>query len=281
MSRYYTHYWTNETWREHEPKMPTLVHTASNQFDAIQRGDVVYVVTNIAGKLYLGARLEVTLVTDQRGAERYFGEPEWRAKTHLICEDEGLVQPMYYDRRVPDAVVQKLRFLSNGEPRSLMFRGDKLDQQTLRGVRELTPESATLLDGVLSRRPAATKNRDASEVLDEDYQGMEGQEQFALHRRLERDKHLVDLKKREARGDLSCRVCGFDFGRLYGKVGAGFIECHHLAPLAEAGPANKTLHDVELVCSNCHRMLHRRGRDGELVSIRTLRRIVDTAYKNM
>ena len=35
---------------------------------------------------------------------------------------------------------------------------------------------------------------------------------------------------------LACEVCGFHFGHCYGKLGEGFIECHHLRPLADTGP---------------------------------------------
>jgi 5-methylcytosine-specific restriction protein A len=52
------------------------------------------------------------------------------------------------------------------------------------------------------------------------------------------------------------RICGFDFAIKYGDLGAGFIEAHHILPLA-AGPATTRLPDLALVCSNCHRMLHR------------------------
>lgn len=57
-----------------------------------------------------------------------------------------------------------------------------------------------------------------------------------------------------------CKVCGFDFARRYGPVGAGYIEAHHLVPMAslkgrptELDPAT----DFTVVCSNCHSMLHR------------------------
>jgi predicted HNH restriction endonuclease len=58
---------------------------------------------------------------------------------------------------------------------------------------------------------------------------------------------------------LACKVCGFDFNKFYGEHGAGFIEVHHLKPvssirtLTNVSPEN----DMTVVCSNCHRMLHR------------------------
>jgi 5-methylcytosine-specific restriction protein A len=58
----------------------------------------------------------------------------------------------------------------------------------------------------------------------------------------------------------SCAVCGFSFERVYGQLGAEYIEVHHLRPVAEVGGLhliNPTT-DLKPVCSNCHRMLHRR-----------------------
>jgi len=49
----------------------------------------------------------------------------------------------------------------------------------------------------------------------------------------------------------------FDFAAKYGDLGAGFLEAHHILPLAAIGPAITRLADLAVVCSNCHRMLHR------------------------
>lgn len=59
---------------------------------------------------------------------------------------------------------------------------------------------------------------------------------------------------------LKCSICGFDFEAIYGERGKGFIEVHHIKPLYE----NHTEVDINpqtdliCVCSNCHRMFHRR-----------------------
>ena len=58
-----------------------------------------------------------------------------------------------------------------------------------------------------------------------------------------------------------CQVCGFDFKVTYGDLGNNYIECHHLNPLAERDAHDivaSTLSDVTVLCSNCHRMAHRR-----------------------
>jgi 5-methylcytosine-specific restriction protein A len=60
-----------------------------------------------------------------------------------------------------------------------------------------------------------------------------------------------------------CCTCGFDFEAVYGERGRGFIEVHHTKPLylndEEQVVDPKT--DLVPVCSNCHRMLHRRKDD--------------------
>lgn len=56
-----------------------------------------------------------------------------------------------------------------------------------------------------------------------------------------------------------CSVCGFDFERVYGSVGQGFIEIHHVEPLSEIAVEHAIDPGKDLVplCSNCHAMAHR------------------------
>lgn len=58
----------------------------------------------------------------------------------------------------------------------------------------------------------------------------------------------------------ACAICGFDFARVYGPVGANFIHVHHITPLADAGGAHRVNPAVDLipVCPNCHAIIHRR-----------------------
>jgi 5-methylcytosine-specific restriction enzyme A len=96
----------------------------------------------------------------------------------------------------------------------------------------------------------------------EDIEVQEGSILFRQHRARERNSSIVREKKRRAAeaGALVCEVCGFSFEEIYGPLGEGFIECHHTVPLPRLHPGTKTrLSDLALVCSNCHRMLHRGG----------------------
>lgn len=71
-----------------------------------------------------------------------------------------------------------------------------------------------------------------------------------------------------------CMICGFDFEEVYGELGKGFIEVHHIKPISELEGEVKVDPGTDLicVCSNCHRMLHR-YRD-EIVTVEKLREVL-------
>lgn len=70
-------------------------------------------------------------------------------------------------------------------------------------------------------------------------------------------------------GRLLCECCRFDFFEEYGLIGQGFVECHHKNFISN-GERKTTLEDLALVCSNCHRMLHRRKDDGTYLKVSEL-----------
>ena len=114
-------------------------------------------------------------------------------------------------------------------------------------------------------------------LVDEDDESTfpEGREVFRQHRGFERDRGIVERTKatRLVRtGKLACDVCDFDFAEKYGDQGKGFIEAHHIIPVSKLDGLSKTkMRDLALVCSNCHRMLHR----GENIrSVEGLRRLI-------
>jgi 5-methylcytosine-specific restriction enzyme A len=88
----------------------------------------------------------------------------------------------------------------------------------------------------------------------------EGGVLYRRHLRRERDPEIRRKKIAEAkrRGiPIACEVCSFDFGRVYGARGADYIECHHRTPLHVTGLTVTHIDDLALLCSNCHRMIHR------------------------
>ena len=97
--------------------------------------------------------------------------------------------------------------------------------------------------------------------IEEDDEAPEGKLLTAVHYFKERNKALVNRKKShifKKYGNLKCEVCGFDFENIYGMQGKGFIECHHEIPISTLSENSTTnIKDLRLVCSNCHRIIHR------------------------
>ncbi|MFD7451565.1 HNH endonuclease [Kitasatospora sp. NPDC059827] len=102
----------------------------------------------------------------------------------------------------------------------------------------------------------------AAEEDPEEFEAPEGRLLLRQHLARERNPGLrrrkIDSAVRHGQS-LACEVCGFDFQRTYGTRGTGYIECHHVVPLHEAGEGRTKLSDLALICANCHRMIHRRA----------------------
>ena len=71
-----------------------------------------------------------------------------------------------------------------------------------------------------------------------------------------------------------CMVCGFDFATTYGDIGRDFIEVHHTKPLYSLDEETTVDPETDLVCvcSNCHRMIHRKR--NVILSLEELRDII-------
>lgn len=112
------------------------------------------------------------------------------------------------------------------------------------------------------------------EDQDEGIEVNEGAVIYKLHKYRERDTKIIKKKKEREflrLGQLPCEACTFDFFQKYGDLGYKYIECHHRTPLSEISTSTKTtLNDLALVCSNCHRMLHRKVDELSVESLREL-----------
>jgi putative restriction endonuclease len=90
----------------------------------------------------------------------------------------------------------------------------------------------------------------------------EGKTIYRIHRTRERNQKVVKLAKEKFIGEhgyLYCEACGFSFKEKYGDIGKGFIEAHHVLPLSQIqNEVNTKIKDIVLLCSNCHRIIHRK-----------------------
>lgn len=123
------------------------------------------------------------------------------------------------------------------------------------------------------------KNIKVAEISEQT--ALEGGSKLAVHLRYERNSAFVKKIKEKALQEnmmLNCEVCGFSFLDKYGKVGGGFIEAHHINPLNEREGKQVTKKvDIALICSNCHRMLHRII-DGKFLTVLELKEIINSRH---
>lgn len=56
-----------------------------------------------------------------------------------------------------------------------------------------------------------------------------------------------------------CKICGFDFEKVYGEIGHNFIHVHHIEMVSSFGGEYflDPVKDMIPVCPNCHAMLHK------------------------
>ena len=180
--------------------------------------------------------------------------------------------------RNPNGVYMKLmnfrRFDPNYQGVGLQ-RGNKDEEVVWKLFFSNRSELKKVTESILSLVVADDPIPPRESMTDEQEEGEEGQVLSRMHHYRERNTKLVkDKKYRILRdtGELRCEICDFDFSIVYGDHGNGFIECHHTKPLSELESGQKTsLSDLCLVCSNCHRMIHRKR---PWLSMKQLRQLV-------
>ena len=149
-----------------------LRSSGSNMFSkrGVSPEDVVYVVSILDGMLLIGGRMIVGEIVSRaelvrrRKEDRFYDSAEW-----IIAKPDSGTRLDLHRALDPD-LTRRLRFASRkSQPKSLFFASEaKLDGQTTRGVRELTPESAHLLDRIITitdRAPLSTSIRRITEEV--------------------------------------------------------------------------------------------------------------------
>jgi len=108
----------------------------------------------------------------------------------------------------------------------------------------------------------------------------EGKMAFRTHRIFERDPKVIKKAKekfsKEHCGHVFCEVCNFDFSEFYGVRGMDFIEGHHKKLVSEMKEGEETrIEDITLLCSNCHRMIHRKP----LITVEELKLLINKSKR--
>ena len=171
----------------------------------------------------------------------------WRVKP------ENISQPQF-SITLPSALLPKVGYHFS--------RPTELTEKQYKGIKRYLSTSV--------KQSATTDFEDGGET--EFPEGAKVQKQ---HYRFERNPTVVKLAKNnfyKRYGRFFCEVCHFDFKESYGAIGKNFIEAHHIIPVCEmkAGSSTKA-HDLIMLCSNCHRMVHKiRPWQGSLEKLKAL-----------
>jgi 5-methylcytosine-specific restriction protein A len=100
---------------------------------------------------------------------------------------------------------------------------------------------------------------------------LEEKKRLKIHQKFEGRANTKAVKKIHG---YQCQVCNFDFERIYGELGKEYIEAHHLIPYAdlEAGKSRRLdpHKDFAVLCSNCHRMIHKMSSPADLQKLREI-----------
>lgn len=280
--RYWTSYWRERNWAanvEYEP----VVASGSDSFRerGVSVGDAMYIVSQHSGQLLLGGRMTVGRIVSRDQAVRIRKNNDLYDASEWAIGEQGSGTPLDQHRQLAPEITRQLRFISgtSAMTKALLLVNDRdLDRQTIRGVRELTAESASLLDEIIEMKVLLRSDgptiisdeqlrqyriqRDLAPALHEEIQNgayVEGSVRQVLVNRYERDPGAREMCIRHH--GTACSTCGFDFAAAYGEVAAGFIHVHHLIPLSNIGPGYVVdpVEDLRPVCPNCHAIIHRRS----------------------
>lgn len=178
---------------------------------------------------------------------------------------------------------QKVRNLKSHdtlERKGLAEYRDGLFYITPRGREYLAGDQPEIAEALRTQGASPT---DRDNEFKNDYKGLIVEEGLISYRNAktrERSRQLTNIAMKHFRknGVIPCIVCTFDFLNFYGERGRDYIEIHHTHPIHEH-EINGEQHAVETVlqtlaplCSNCHRMVHRK-RD-QILSVQELKALI-------
>jgi len=222
------------------------------------------------------------LLCYQKGSSRWIGvleviAPPFYVDDEPLKDEDRIWHDVEFRNRVPVKVVvsltpekgipmrQLLGQLSISGPKATSWTGSLRDNP--REWREADGE--VIVNALLERyreeiEKEVVRDLTALQVEEGDegvIAGFEGGKNLVYTNRYERDKTLRTAAIRIH--GTTCKGCGFNFAMIYGPRGEGYIEVHHLRPVSSLGGTVRVdpKEDMTVLCSNCHRMIHRHHDD--------------------
>lgn len=278
---HYTYYWKltpnqRASLKSREP----LLYVASNVVQRVKPGDVLWMLNVHIGSLYLIGRLLVEFVVDntELAMELVNSESEtWYEADWYAIANHYQAEPM---REVDITPLAGALQFESGTFQLDLSDGIQIGQ--VRGLRELAPDSASLLEQVWYDDEYTPNDiQDYLELVEDDRAYNEGKTVIRTLRERQRNRNLVEDAKAQFKahyGHLYCEGCGFSFQDTYGLE---YIEAHHIEQMASLeGERQTSISDLVMLCANCHRIVHTRTPPLSLEELRAIIKRRDEGFPN-
>jgi 5-methylcytosine-specific restriction enzyme A len=223
--------------------------------DEFNINDTVFLWKSDGGKKGTGGVLAKCKVvslpvnrTDDSSSEEYWHTDDW-SNSYLA------IKLVVQEVKLSEGFISRVSLLEHPILKDLLIH--RLRQQT---NYLLSHEHGTELDKIwsLSKNKSQVEIDIEAELAEEDDFYTDGAVKNYFGKRYERNPANRE-KAIEIHG-LNCVCCGFNFEEVYGERGKDFIEVHHIKPLStiKEQVVINPVTDLVPICSNCHRMIHRR-----------------------
>lgn len=134
----------------------------------------------------------------------------------------------------------------------IIFEGESSYEGFLWTLKKPIQEAITILDTEIIER-----NSTIPEEIPSNYNLNEGAKKLITVNSFERNRVAREICIKIH--GIKCKVCNFDFEEVYGELGKGYIQVHHIIPISQINKAYKVDPETDLIpiCPNCHAMIHR------------------------
>lgn len=161
MVRYWTCHWQFRLWRDDvNTEFEPIDGCGSSKFGerGVALGDSLYIVSLSDGHLYLGGRMPVKRIVPRAEAVRILRSDTLYDADEWVIDEDKSGTPLHL--HLASEVTRQIAWImADGSERGLRFVDERnLDVQATRGVRQLTPESAELLDRIIAATDALPRS---------------------------------------------------------------------------------------------------------------------------
>jgi hypothetical protein len=248
--------------------------------DKAQYNQIISALMRFTQNLYSDSNLEL-FITDVGIKKLYkkVGTSQHTDGVRIDKEFHDVFNPadsIYYTKR---GTARPIKVLFNNKVFDAEYRyegqtDEKVELQSIRFRKELKDEFKKVFPNAegefyiqqgidLNHFIFAFEPVEAMLEEDDEDEYAEGKTAYKTHRCRERNQKVIkkakDSFKKKHNGRLFCEVCKIDFSLVYGERGKNFIEGHHKKLVSEMKEGETTkVEDIAMLCSNCHRMIHRK-----------------------